>query len=112
MGFFLDGGDGLVQNLRIILAPAVKKFDVSLDDRQRSPQFMRCVRYKLALLGISRFHSIQQRVEGIAQISQLIPCIRNPNPVPHISHSNGINRSAHVVDGLEAFMTHIAAHRQ
>ena len=72
LGLGLDGGDGFLQHLFVVLAPAVQHLHIALDHRDGGAQLVGGVGDELGLLAVGGVHPGQHGVDGLLQPLQIL----------------------------------------
>ena len=100
-GLGLDGGDGFLQHLLVVLAPAVQHLHIALDHGDGRAQLVAGVGDELGLLAIGGLHAVQQVVDGALQALQVL--VAGGQPAVDVDLADG------VLQVVELRLVHAAA---
>ena len=104
-GFLLKGGDGLVEHLRVGLAPAVEHVYIALDDGDGRAKLVRCVVDELHLLELGLLHLAQKAVEGDLNAAQVGVAGRDVGRI-HVGRVDGVPERLHLVGRRTSGVAH------
>ena len=88
LGLGLDGGDGLLQHLLVVLAPAVQHLHIALDHRDGGAQLVGGVGDELGLLAVGGVHAGKHAVDGVLQPLQVL--VAGGQPVADVDLADGL----------------------
>jgi len=96
-----DSGDTLVQHLLIRFAPALQHAHIALDHRDRRPQLMRRVAYKLLLAVVAQLNTVKHPVDNQRQVLQLVLGSLHADAVAQVVGAKGCRGLSHIGNGLK-----------